>query len=142
MKSFIKIVLIVLFLGATLFGGDVANITALNGEAFIKRDGTEIKATLGASLMEKDSVVTKEKTKVQIIFKDETIVTIGKNSTFSINEYLFEEKRESVAKFEMLKGSMRTITGMIGNVVPERFSIETKTATIGIRGTNFYCFSW
>jgi hypothetical protein len=32
---------------------------------------------------------------------------------------------------------MRTITGKIGKIAPERFSVKTKTTTIGIRGTNF-----
>jgi hypothetical protein len=32
---------------------------------------------------------------------------------------------------------MSTISGKIGKIAPERFTVKTKTATIGIRGTNF-----
>jgi len=37
----------------------------------------------------------------------------------------------------MLKGAMRTITGKIGKIAPQKFSVNIRTATIGIRGTNF-----
>lgn len=137
MKFLIKIVLIVLCSGITLIAKDIATVTGLNGKAFVERDGVKIEVTTGSSLQEKDTIVTNERAKVQIIFEDETIVTVGKNSEFSINEYLFEENQEPVAKFGMIKGAMRTITGKIGEIAPDKFSVIAKTATIGIRGTNF-----
>ncbi|MCD6433692.1 MAG: FecR domain-containing protein [Sulfurimonas sp.] len=137
MKFLIKLILIVLFFGAALFSRDVATITGLKGKVFVERDGQNIEVNLGDRLQEKDTVTTASKAKVQIIFKDDTIITIGKNSNFSINEYLFEENQESVAKFAILKGAMRTITGRIGKIAPDKFSVVAKTATIGIRGTNF-----
>ncbi|MCK9490888.1 MAG: FecR domain-containing protein [Sulfurimonas sp.] len=137
MKYLIKIALIVLLLSVTLFAKDVARVTGLSGDAFIQRDGTKIEVTLGMALEEKDTITTDSRAKVQIIFEDETIISLGKNSKFSIKEYFFEETKEPVAKFAMLKGAMRTITGKIGKVAPEKFSVEAKTATIGIRGTNF-----
>lgn len=112
-------------------------LTAIKGEASIKRGESTLVALLGSQLEEKDNIVTKDNTKLQVIFKDETIISIGKNSDFSINEYLFEDKQAPIAKFSMLKGAMRTITGAIGDIAPEKFSVATKTATIGIRGTNF-----
>lgn len=137
MRFLIKIILLSVFLFSTLLAKDVATITGLKGKAFVDRDGQKIELNLGDKLKEKDIVLTKEKTKVQVIFKDETIITIGKNSTFAINEYLFEENQEPVAKFGMINGAMRAITGKIGKVAPDKFMVKTKTATMGIRGTNF-----
>jgi len=137
MRYLIKIALVFFLLGVTLLAKDVAKVTALSGGAYIQRDGTKIEVTLGIALEEKDTVITDEKAKLQIIFEDETIVSLGKNSNFSIKEYLFEDTKEPVAKFAMLKGAMRTITGKIGEIAPDKFSVEAKTATIGIRGTNF-----
>ena len=137
MKNFTKIILFVLSLSLTLIAKDVATITGVNGKAFIERDGAKIAVIIGTTLQEKDSVITNDKAKVQIIFTDETIVTIGKNSNFSISEYLFEDDQEPVVKFAMLKGAMRTITGKIGKIAPDKFTVTAKTATIGIRGTNF-----
>jgi len=137
MKYLIKICLIVLLLGIGSFAKDVAIVTGLNGKAFIQRDGKKIEVSLGIKLQEKDKIITNQKAKVQIIFNDETVVTLGKNSDFSINEYLFEADKKPLVRFGMLRGAMRTITGQIGKVAPNKFSVTTKTATIGIRGTNF-----
>jgi len=137
MKKISKFILLVVSLCVTLTAKDVATITGVTGKAFIQRDSVKIDINIGDKLQEKDNVITNDKAKVQIIFTDETIVTIGKNSDFSIGEYLFEDNQEPVAKFSMLKGAMRTITGKIGKIAPDKFTVTAKTATIGIRGTNF-----
>ena len=137
MNLFIKTLVSLFILGMTLFAQEVGVITGLNGSATVVRDGSKIEVSLGMKLQEKDSVITKGNAKVQIIFEDETIITIGKNSEFSIEEYLFDETEEPSLKFGLLRGAMRTITGKIGKMAPEKFAVKTKTATIGIRGTNF-----
>ena len=137
MKTINILVLSVLLLGINLFASSVATITALKGKASIHRDTSNINASLGAKLQQKDNIKTADNSKLQIIFKDETVITIGKNSDFSINEYLFEDSKEPVARFGMIKGAMKSITGQIGKIAPQKFSVVTKTATIGIRGTNF-----
>ncbi|MDC0933315.1 FecR family protein [Arcobacteraceae bacterium] len=137
MKNFTKIILLILSLSFSLLAKDVATVTAINGEAFIQRDTIKVPITLGITLQEKDTIITGKKAKIQLIFSDETIITIGKNSKFSVNEYLYEDKKEPVAKFSMLKGTMRAITGNIGKIAPEKFTVTAKTATMGIRGTNF-----
>lgn len=132
-----KTILLTILLLSTQLFASVATITALRGQADIERVGNKIIASLGASLEEKDNILTQDNAKLQIIFKDETIVSIGKNSNFSISEYLFEDNQTPIAKFSMLKGAMRTITGHIADIAPQKFNVMTKTATIGIRGTNF-----
>lgn len=132
-----KNLILFLLLSGALYASSVATITALNGKASILRESKSIDATLGAKLKSKDSIITQNDTKVQLIFKDDTIITIGKNSTFSISEYIFDEQNEPIATFGLLKGAMRTITGKIGKIAPHKFKVKTKTATIGIRGTNF-----
>ena len=137
MNLFIKIVVSLLFLAMTLFAKDIGVVTGLNGSATVTRDGSKVAVNLGMKLQEKDMVKTLGNAKVQIIFEDETIITIGKNSEFSIEEYLFDEIEEPSLEFGLLRGAMRTITGKIGKIAPEKFAVKTKTATIGIRGTNF-----
>ncbi|MCW8894736.1 FecR family protein [Sulfurimonas sp.] len=137
MKIFKIIILSSILLSINLLANSVATITALKGLAVIERAGESIEASLGAKLEAKDTIITKEKSKLQIIFKDETIISLGKNSNFSIKEYLFEDNQAPIAKFGMLKGAMRAITGKIGEIAPDKFTVQAKTATIGIRGTNF-----
>ncbi len=120
-----------------LFASFAGTITASKGNASVLREGNSQKVHIGLKLQTKDHILTKGDAKVQIIFKDETIITVGKNSNFSIEEFLFDDENEPSAKFGMFGGAMRAITGKIGKIAPQKFSVTTKTATIGIRGTNF-----
>ena len=137
---FINITFYILLLNVSIYANNIATITAIRGKADIQRADKNIHATLGSKLKQKDTIKTQDNTKLQLIFKDETIISIGKNSEFSIEEYLFEDNQEPIAKFGMIRGAMRTITGQIGDIAPQKFSVATKTATIGIRGTNFSVF--
>lgn len=137
MKKLHIITFFILFLGTYLSANIVATVTALKGSAEIKRIEKTLQAKLGTKLENKDNISTASNSKMQIIFLDETILSIGKNSNFSIEEYLYEETKEPIAKFGMVEGAMRVITGGIGKIAPHKFSVKTRTATIGIRGTNF-----
>ena len=136
MKYLLQLLAVTFLISSPLFAKAVATITALKGDVRIHSTSVDIAATLGAKLEQNDSVITKEKSKAQIIFEDETIVTIGKNSNFSIKSYIFNNK-ESNVELNLIQGAMRTITGKIGKIAPSKFKVRTKTATIGIRGTNF-----
>lgn len=132
-----KVIFIIAFFSMTLFAKEVATVTALKGTATIDRNGQNIVANLGLKVEDKDKVSTGIDTKMQIIFVDNTAITIGKNTTFSVQEYLFDESNAPEANFSLLKGAMRVMTGKIGKIAPEKFKVKVKNATIGIRGTNF-----
>jgi hypothetical protein len=126
------LVLLVEFLFAA-----VGNITALNGESSIVRDSQNIKAVLGFELEEKDTIHTTMNANVQITFTDKTIIDIGKNSTFNIASYIFDTKNPtySTTHLNILEGTFKAITGEVGKINPSKFKLQTKNATIGIRGT-------
>lgn len=75
--------------------------------------------------------------RVKIFFMDNTAVSLGQNTIFEIDSYLFTGKKDSHIKFKVLKGFFKTVTGRIGKIAPNRFKLQTKNATIGIRGTVF-----
>jgi hypothetical protein len=133
-----NVIILLVILSTSIYASTIGTITALTGKANIKRSGSLLTAQVGDKLQERDSILTKDKSKVQIIFNDDTIVTIGQNSNFSIAEYIYEDKNpKPSAKFGFTRGAMRTITGKIGKVAPKRFSVKTDATIIGIRGTNF-----
>ena len=120
----------------SLYAG-VGKITALNGLVSIQRSNSTLAGSLGATLEAKDSVKTGQNSKAQLTFNDRTIITVGKESLFSIDDYLFDGTKESSTRFNIVSGSIRAMSGQIGKIAPEKFAVKTKTATIGIRGTNF-----
>ena len=131
-----RIVLLILLTTLTLFA-DIAKVTAMKGKATLVRGNETIEVVVGLKLKEKDVINTQDKTRVQFIFKDKTIVTIGKNALFSIYEYLHDtnEPKNSKVNLGFIKGTFKAITGQIGKMNPNKFKLKTKTATIGIRGT-------
>ena len=128
-------ILILLLTNLILLFGWVGKIVALKNEVVVKRDGKLIKANIGFKLEKNDVVISKGNSKTQIIFKDETVITIGKNSSFKINDYAYGGSSKPKANFSFFKGAFREITGKIGKIAPKRFKIKTPTASIGIRGT-------
>jgi hypothetical protein len=128
--------LILLLLPVFVLAG-IGEITAISGDVKIKRDNQTLQAELGTSLEKNDFISTDKKGKVQIIFKDKTVFTIGKNSTLDIADYLYDETqpKKNSAKFNVLKGAFSSITGRIGKLNKSKFKLKTKSASIGIRGT-------
>ena len=132
-----KVVILILILGSFLYAS-IGKITALKGEVFAKQSSRVIKLSLGYDF-EKDDIIYTKLGKAQLTFKDNTVITLGRNSKLVIEKYILSEKniKKSKAKFRFVKGIFKTITGAIGKANHKNFKIKTKTATIGIRGTVF-----
>ncbi len=79
-------------------------------------------------------IKTAKDAQIQLVFEDKTVITLGSESELKIEEYLNDAAKPK-AKFKFGEGSFKSITGQIGKTAPENFTLETKTATIGIRGT-------
>ncbi|MDD3468100.1 MAG: FecR family protein, partial [Campylobacterales bacterium] len=131
----LKIFIAILLLPVVVFAS-IGKISALNGDVSITRDSKVVKAVAGTTLEQKDIVKSSKGSTAQIVFNDNTVITVGSATTFKVEEYLFDEKTPN-AKFKVEEGSFKTITGKIGKIAPDKFKLETKTATIGIRGTVF-----
>jgi len=133
----LKKILLLFILTTYYLYANVGVISALSGKVIILRDNQENTAKLNDVVKEKDILKSIANSKAQIIFKDNTIVRIGKNSTLNIQKYLFDETTNSDIKLNMLSGMFRVITGKISKIAPNKFKLKTKNALIGIRGTIF-----
>lgn len=134
MLLFTRVVVIAtLLLSSSLFAS-IGKVTLLKGEASIQRDTQKISLQSGSLLEEKDIISTAKDAQIQLIFEDKTVVTLGSESEFKIEEYLNDTTKPK-SKFKFNQGTFKTITGNIGKIAPENVTLETKTATIGIRGT-------
>lgn len=131
----IRTLLVVLLVFSSQAFASIATVSAVKGEANILRGSQKLPVKLGAKLEEKDQIKTGANTKVQLIFQDRTIVTIGKNTLFSIPQYVYGDAKTSKVEFHLSKGVFKSMTGKIGAIAKQRFKIKTATATIGIRGT-------
>lgn len=77
--------------------------------------------------------------RAQVRFTDGAQVSLAPQTQFRVDDYRFEGKTDGSEKgfFSLLKGAMRTITGVVGRSNRENYRVTTTVATIGIRGTEF-----
>ena len=94
---------------------------------------------LNGDLFEGDTVDTGADGIAVLAFRDETRVTLQPNTQFKIERHRYAETEpaQDSSLFRLIKGSLRTLTGLIGKRAPERMKLATPVATIGIRGTGF-----
>jgi len=132
-----RILFILLLFFSTYVFAAIGKISAFKGEVQIKRLGITLIAKKGFKIEKNDIISTSKNARAQMIFDDGTVVSIGKASKLNITDYIFNttHPKKSTARFNFAKGAFKFITGKIGKLAPEKFKIETKTASIGIRGT-------
>lgn len=134
----LKIFTLLLLFASFLFA-NIGTVSLVEGKATILRNGQTLGANMGDKIENKDVISTQVNSKIKITFIDNTIVTIGKESSLNIEEYIFNTStKEAKTELNVLKGAFHTITGEIGKVNPDKFKLKTKSASIGIRGTEFY----
>eukprot|EP01022_Parablepharisma_sp_SALTPOND_P014677 TRINITY_DN2015_c0_g2_i2.p1 TRINITY_DN2015_c0_g2~~TRINITY_DN2015_c0_g2_i2.p1 ORF type:complete len:1301 (-),score=132.12 TRINITY_DN2015_c0_g2_i2:1119-4610(-) len=134
MKSVKNLLLIALLFAPLALHASIAKFSALSGDVSIIESGKSSPATMSSVIDKKDKIVTGESGKAQIVFKDNTVITLGINSDFAIEEY-FSDAKKPKASFSIGKGTFKALTGAMGKINPDGFKLKTKTATIGIRGT-------
>ncbi|SMP85959.1 FecR family protein [Epsilonproteobacteria bacterium SCGC AD-308-E02] len=136
MKIFNLIILLGMF--SFILANEAALVKKLKGNAHIVREGKELAIGVGTKVLEKDKIITQASSSVGLIFKDNTRISVGSNSEFTVEEYMFNlsEKKE-VFTTNLSKGSLECVTGLISKINPKAFQLKAKTATMGIRGTHF-----
>ena len=83
-----------------------------------------------------DQINTDEQGNLQILLLDETVFTIGPNSTLVIDEFVYDPKtQDGKVQASIAKGVFRYVSGKIAAKKPSNVTLKLPTATIGIRGT-------
>ena len=117
----------------------VGTVTFSAGDVTISHaDKTVTKAEKNAELNAGDAIETKEG-RVQLSMIDGGKISLQPNTIYKINQFEFTGKEDgSEYNFtELVKGGLRTISGLIGHKNRDHYQLKTAVATIGIRGTEF-----
>jgi hypothetical protein len=126
---------------ALAWAGQVAGtVVNLSGALLAKKaDGTVKVLALRSEVEQGDTLVAEKGTYAQIKFIDNSEITLKPNASFKIDKFNFETDKPAAdaAEFSLVKGGLRSITGLLGKRNKEKFLMKTPTATIGIRGTTF-----
>ncbi|MBC7917300.1 MAG: FecR domain-containing protein [Rhodoferax sp.] len=115
-----------------------AKLVGVQGEIYAA-DGAGVRRRMvdGASVYPGEVVQTGAGAKVVLAFRDESRLTLGANTQFRVDSFVFDNKNPTEGKFlvTLLRGSLRALTGLIGKSNTRNVGFTTPTATIGIRGT-------
>jgi len=116
----------------------IATVQKVVGTASVLRQGQTISATVGLEIWENDTLRTGSDGSIGVIFNDDTLLSLGPESTLVIDRFLFapREGKFSIA-LRMIKGTAAYLSGLIAKLAPDSAHFETPTASIGIRGTKF-----
>lgn len=72
-------------------------------------------------------------------FDDGQAVALNENSEFRITEYSFakDDPKKDRSIFDLLKGAMRSVSGLLASRNAQAYATRIPQGTIGIRGTDF-----
>jgi hypothetical protein len=140
-KNFVSLLLLAgawLISATPLFAAQAGNIARMKGEVYIARaDVPTVTAKGEEAINEGDLITTAKGAEVLIRFKDNTIITLRPDSSLLVKSFQHEDKPTDSFFTSLLKGGLRSVTGLLGKARPESVKFSTPTATIGIRGTDF-----
>lgn len=119
----------------------VGQVTHLSGTLVGRMDG-QIQPRLLAnrsSISPGETLATQGDTYARVKFNDGTEVVLRPNTQFKIEQYTYDEKEPAKDNivFGLLKGGLRSVSGLISKRNKEKIQFTTATATVGIRGTHF-----
>jgi hypothetical protein len=96
-------------------------------------------AIVGTPVHIRDELRTGADARLQIIFRDDTVLTLGEQASVAIDRYVFDPDQgigETV--LQATKGAFRFATGRIKELSDGKIAVSTPVADIGVRGTEFW----
>ena len=131
---------ILLLMTGTVYAADpIGGIIEQSGVqgSIVRLTGEEIDAKIEEDIVSYDEIETTNG-RLKIQFIDETQVSLTEHTYMEIDEYVYDpDPSKSRMAMNFVQGTARFATGGLGLVPKENIVIQTPTATIGVRGTDF-----
>jgi len=133
------VAVLLIAIGNSYAAEPIGGVIEQSGKAgsIVRLSGEELIANLQTDIVSFDEVET-ENGRLKIQFVDETQVSLTEHTYMEIDEYVYDpDPSKSKMALNFVQGTARFATGGLGLVPKENIQIQTPTATIGIRGTDF-----
>jgi|TARA_B110000902_G_scaffold264547_1_gene346347 hypothetical protein len=127
-----------LLVSSLVFADKVGGISEHKGSGGITRqDGEVVLTALDVSIQPMDHVETANG-RLKIDFLDTSEVRLTENTEITIYDYYYDKAtNDGGLKMKMVSGTARFTTGRLGLIPKENIVIDTPTATVQVRGTDF-----
>jgi len=110
----------------------------LEGTVSVVRGSQSLPAMPGLGLLEGDRVVTGPNSAAAITLLDGTVFSVGPNASVDLMHFVFDTTSQNGSLLlNLLQGTLRMVTGVMGKTNPELIRVTTPTSVVGVRGTDF-----
>jgi hypothetical protein len=118
---------------ATVIGA----VSRIAGEGASVVDGASRKLAEGAPIHLGEQVTTGGGARLEITFDDNTVLTLGENSTVTVDEFVYAPGGDS-AVAATVAGAFRYVSAALKPGESRTCEVTTPFAVIGVRGTDFW----
>lgn len=130
-------VLLSAFVGAVC-ANDVGQVKVTKGAVQVERDGARIPAVVGMPIRQSDRLVTGPDGTVGVTFADNSLLSVGPNSTLAVDKFTFDAAtHEGQFDASLHRGTLAVISGKMVKQSPDAMRIKTPASILGVRGTEF-----
>jgi hypothetical protein len=139
MPTALKLFLLTLLLQMPCYAAIVAEVASVQGAASAQGKNGGLKLIgKGSILNEGDEIITAPNSHAVLKFNDGGQITVRPDTRMKIDSFAFGQAgREDGMVLGLFKGGLRAVTGLISKQSATAAKIQTSSATIGIRGTDF-----
>jgi hypothetical protein len=110
--------------------------TFVTGEVTLqKADGSRSVPVRGTPVDPGDRITTGANGMVQLTMIDNARLSLRPSTQFVIEQYGTQRESAGGAVLSLLKGTLRTFTGLLATANRDRFVMKTRVASVGIRGS-------
>jgi hypothetical protein len=101
--------------------------------------GRSASVSRGQTLVNNATITTGARSYAVLKFEDGTAVLLKENTSFQVQNYAYNAKapENASAVFNLIRGGLRMITGLVTSRNRNALKVGTPLVTIGVRGTEF-----
>ena len=144
MDCFKKFAFLIIFLiGASSANASNSEFIGVIGAAIgeIKNQNND-KLVNGSKIFYGDTIISEAKSNAQILFLDQTVLTLGEDTELTIDEFIYDPVSNDGSFVSNVKsGTVKFITGQISKKNPDNLEVKIPSGTLGARGTEFVVLS-
>jgi hypothetical protein len=118
--------------GTALAQSDIGAASSVVNQVSGERGGTSRQLAIGDRVYQSEVISTASDARGQILFRDETALTLGPSSRVALDRFVYNPGGQSAMSVSAAKGVFRFVSG---NLPSTSYNVGTPVGTIGVRGT-------
>lgn len=133
----LALAIVTLLLSSNQTRAAVGKVSQQTGPTEIVRNNKSNPSSVNSTLEMNDTVIT-AKSSAQLVFEDNTTVKMTEQSKLIIDDFVYDPKKGTgKLAVKVALGTARYISGQIAKSNPQSVNVQTPTASIAVRGTDF-----